>query len=104
MNGFVSPFILEEIDRILARKAGWEDKRIIQLRRHLKSFLGVTVPHATVDIIKAQKDDNRILECAIDANADVLVTGDIKHIRSMGSFRGIPILTSREFLDKHFPG
>lgn len=52
-----------------------------------------------------EKDaDNRILECAIEAQADVLITGNFKHIRPLDSFRGITILSPREFLDRYFSG
>ena len=44
-----------------------------------------------------------ILECAVEAKAQVLVTGNFKHIVPLKSFRGIAILTPREFLDKYFP-
>ena len=37
--------------------------------------------------------DNRILECALEAVADVLVTGNLKHIRPLAFFEGIDILT-----------
>ena len=56
-----------------------------------------------VSVIQQKDSDNRILECAIEASADVLITGNFKHIRPLGSFRGIEILAPREFLDKYFP-
>ena len=39
----------------------------------------------------------------MEAAAQILVTGNFKHIRPLGFFRGIEILTPREFLDKYFP-
>jgi predicted nucleic acid-binding protein len=59
--------------------------------------------HSKVSIITSKESDNRILECALDAKAEVLVTGDLRDIRPLNTFRGIEILTPREFLDKHFP-
>ena len=64
----------------------------------------ISVMHSKVSAISSKESDNRILECALDAQADVLVTGDMRDIRPLNSFRGIEILTPREFLDKHFPG
>lgn len=40
----------------------------------------------------------------MEAKADTIVTGNMKHIRPLGRFQGIEILTPREFLDRHFPG
>lgn len=42
-------------------------------------------------------DDDVVLACAIDGQADVIVTGD-KDLLVLRSFRKIPILTPRQFL------
>jgi len=54
-------------------------------------------------VITRLEADNRILECAVDAHANVLITGNMKDIRPLGTFRGIEILTPREFLARYFP-
>jgi predicted nucleic acid-binding protein len=41
--------------------------------------------------------DNRILECAAEGRADVIVSGD-RHLLSLKEFREIPILRVAEFL------
>lgn len=48
-------------------------------------------------MIEADPTDDRILECAVAAAADVLVSGDT-HLLSLGSFRGILIQRVAEFL------
>ena len=42
--------------------------------------------------------DEMVLECALAAKADAIVSGDKKHLLVLGSFRGIPILSPNEFL------
>jgi len=42
------------------------------------------------------KDDDNVLACASEAEADYLVTGD-KDLLHLKVFRGIRIITSREF-------
>jgi len=44
-------------------------------------------------------DDHRILECAVAARADYLITGDKRHLQSLKHFRGIQIVSPREFID-----
>lgn len=44
-------------------------------------------------------DDEMVLACALEGAADLIVSGD-KHLLSLGEFRGIPILTVRQFLDQ----
>jgi len=43
--------------------------------------------------------DEMVLACAVDAQADVIVSGD-RHLLDLGSYRSIPILTVRQFLKR----
>ena len=43
--------------------------------------------------------DNRILECAVEAGANVVITGD-HDLRQLGAFRNIRILSPRQFLEE----
>jgi uncharacterized protein len=47
--------------------------------------------------VDADPTDNRILECAVAADAAVIVSGDT-HLLALGSFRGIQIQRVGEFL------
>ena len=44
--------------------------------------------------------DNPILAAAIAGNADLIVSGDKKHMLALGEVEGIPIMTAREALDR----
>ncbi len=54
---------------------------------------------AHADVIKTCEQDNRILECALDAEVDALITGDRTDILPLREFRGIRIVAPREFLE-----
>jgi predicted nucleic acid-binding protein len=43
-------------------------------------------------------DDEMVLECAMAAAADFIVSGDKKHLLALGQFRDIPIVSPAEFL------
>ena len=43
------------------------------------------------------ESDNRVLEAAVSAEVDYIVSGD-EHLLTLGSFQGIPILTPAEFV------
>jgi predicted nucleic acid-binding protein len=43
-------------------------------------------------------EDNRILECAVAAGADIIVSGD-KHLLELGKFKKTKIVTPRVFFD-----
>ena len=43
-------------------------------------------------------DDNKFLECALEANADFLITGNKKHF-PLKSFHRTRIVSPRDFID-----
>ncbi len=43
-------------------------------------------------------DDEMILECALAAEADFIVSGDKKHLLVLRQFQGIPIVSPAEFM------
>ncbi len=94
-----SPFILGEVERILREKFGWEDDRagraVAQIRRVSG---GVHEPAEEVEVIEDDPTDNRVLECALAAGAEFLVTGDKKHLLPLGSFRGVYVVGLRDFV------
>jgi uncharacterized protein len=56
----------------------------------------VVEPLALFDVIE-DESDNRVLEAAVAASVDHIVSGD-EHLLTLGSFQGIPILTPAEFV------
>jgi hypothetical protein len=44
--------------------------------------------------------DNPILAAAIAGKADLIVSGDKKHMLALGAVEGIPIVTARDALDR----
>ena len=54
-------------------------------------------PLERVSIVREDPDDNKILECAIAAKADFIITGD-SHLLKLENFKSIKIVTANEFL------
>lgn len=88
------------VSHILTRKLGWSrtesEAALAQIRRLAAD---VHTPPPSLDVIAEDPADNRILECAVAAAADVVVTGDSRHLLPLRSFGGIRILSPREFLE-----
>lgn len=95
---FVSPFILVELQRNLIEKAGLTAEKSAAVEKTVLKFATLIQPSIRVDVITRKESDNRILECALAVEADVLVTGNMRDLRRLGSFRGVRISTPREFL------
>ncbi len=95
---FISPPILEEIEGVLLRKFRWTSARVREASRAIRSFTALVNPEESVNVVREDEPDNRVLECAFAARADVIVTGD-QHLLKLKRFRGIVIASPREFLD-----
>jgi putative PIN family toxin of toxin-antitoxin system len=95
----VSDDILNEIEEVLRRpKFGWQEKEIERALRGIARFTQHVKPKYRIDVVKADPDDNRILDCAIAGKSEYLVTGD-NHLLDIGQFRGVKIVTPAEFLE-----
>ncbi|MBI2110785.1 putative toxin-antitoxin system toxin component, PIN family [Candidatus Woesearchaeota archaeon] len=62
-------------------------------------YAKIVRPINKLEIVKADPDDNKILECAFTAKADYIVSGD-PHLYTIKEVAGIKILKPKEFLDK----
>jgi len=90
---------MDELAKTLrGKKFAWPEARINEALKELAWFTERVTPTRTLDIIKADPSDNRILECAEAGNADYIVTGDEKHILPLGIFQGKPIVRVADFL------
>lgn len=55
------------------------------------------VPTIRIEGVATHPEDDRVLEAAVSAGADYLVTGD-RGLQRLGEYAGIPILDPRAFL------
>jgi putative PIN family toxin of toxin-antitoxin system len=97
---FISPSILKEIEGVMIWKFNWSAKRARQATAAIQEFTQLVHPKETIHVITADEPDNRILECALEAKAEVVITGD-DHLQQLETFRGIPIMSPREFLETY---
>jgi predicted nucleic acid-binding protein len=49
-------------------------------------------------VVPNDPDDDHVLACALAAQADLIVTGDRKHLLSLGSYERIAIVDAAEAL------
>ena len=95
---YISTPIVKEIEGVLQKKFKWTKARTQDALAMIASFTRRVIPEVSVEEISEDPPDNRILECALEAGADCIVSGD-RHLRKLKEFRGIPIMSPREFLD-----
>jgi putative PIN family toxin of toxin-antitoxin system len=95
---FVSKPILEEIEGVLKGKFQWPPSRTRDALAAISEFAKEVQPTERISVIGKDEPDNRVLECALAAEATIIVSGD-SHLRDLGSFQRIRILSPRAFLD-----
>ncbi|MEW6681826.1 MAG: putative toxin-antitoxin system toxin component, PIN family [Nitrospirota bacterium] len=92
-----SPFILSEVQRVLARKfRASRAENVSAIRLIREAAHRVVEPNVRVERTCRDPDDDHILACAREAEAEYLVTGD-HDLLVMETFRGTRILTPRDF-------
>ena len=94
---FTSVSILTETANTLRTKFEWSDERVRRALRSISNTAAVLKTHAHLHILK-DEPDNRILECALLAKADIIVTGD-RHLLSLTRHGGASILKLADFLE-----
>ena len=95
---FLSWFMLGEVSGMLTRKLGWDQERAVKAISALQNAATVVEPPRLEEVIGGGHPDNRILECALAANADCLVTGDRRHLLPIGEHKGVSIVNAPRFL------
>jgi len=93
----ISEHIIAEVLRVLRLKFHWSDEILAEANRQMREIAQLVTPDSTLEVIRDDPADNRILECAHSAGSDCIVTGDNDLLR-LGSFGNVPIVTVAEFL------
>jgi uncharacterized protein len=93
---FTSIAILTETAGRLREKFGQDEADVKDALRLISRVAQVVKPSRRVAAVE-DEPDNRILECAVEARADLVVTGD-RHLLKLKRFEAIPIVRLVDFL------
>jgi len=94
----LSWFILGEVCGVLTRKFGWDQERAVRAITGLQNAATVIEPPRLEEVIDGGHPDNRVLECAVAAGADYLVTGDRRYLLPLEEYRGTRVVNAPRFL------
>jgi putative PIN family toxin of toxin-antitoxin system len=95
----ISPPIIAEVKRVLRTKFRWPDEQVNEIEPRLSVYTLRVEPTEALDAVKADPDDNRIIECARAAGSDYIVTGDLDLLR-LGQYGDIKIVKVTDFLER----
>jgi len=89
-----------ELARILVDRLDFDKKRLEQVLALLHDVAAdyQPPPERAPEALTGDPDDDLVLECAVAAGIEVLVSGDRKHLLPIGEHGGVHILTPQAFL------
>ena len=88
--------ILTDTVEILQAKFDWSDDKVEQLVKTISRTATVLKTRPHLHVLQDERD-NRILECAMAAHADYLVTGD-RHLLALRRYKSTLLMPLAEFL------
>ena len=93
---YTSVPIVTETARVLRAKFDQPERDVVTALKLIGRAATIVRPARTIHVLE-DLPDNRILECAVAAQADLVVTGD-HHILALREFEGIPLVRLADFL------
>jgi uncharacterized protein len=102
---FASAELLDELARTLgySKFAGRIESFGTDLASLVAQYTAMTslvVPASVPRVVDKDADDDQVIAAAVAASAELIVTGDRKHLLPIGSHAGIAIVTAREALER----
>jgi putative PIN family toxin of toxin-antitoxin system len=96
----ISEDIKREVLRVLREKFDYPPPALLKIEVQIDRITNHVRPTRQLDFIKIDPSDNRILECAVAAKSDFIVSGDTRHVLPVGSYEGIPIIRLADFIER----
>jgi putative PIN family toxin of toxin-antitoxin system len=98
----ISKQLLDELERALEYKRVKKyfkqpQEKINALLKRIRTVGIMVDPQFELDVIDDDPDDNRVLECAVAANASYIISGD-DHLIDLENYQGIVVLPPAGFL------
>lgn len=86
-----SPQLLAELARVLADKIGFDEPHVADVVRQIARVAEIVRPEERLSVI-ADAPDNRVLECAVEAGAELIVSGD-RHLLELAAYEDVRVLS-----------
>lgn len=93
---FTSVPILTETATVLQKKFEWSAEKARALVQSISHVATVVTGGTRLRVVR-DEPDNRILECAIKAQAEFIVTGD-RQLLALGQYEGAKLIRLADFL------
>lgn len=71
-----------------------------ELVAHYTALVTLATPAAVPRVVAGDADDDHVLAAAVAARADLIVTGDRRHLLPIGSHQGIEIVSPAQAMTR----
>jgi putative PIN family toxin of toxin-antitoxin system len=95
---YLSPFILAEVERVLSTKFQWARPQVDRVLENIQQWAIIVEPTREVSAVETDEDDNHILACCLEIQADYLVTGDRRDLLPLRQVENTAIVNAADFL------
>lgn len=102
---YSSAVLLDELARTLGRAKFATRIRSVgtstaALVVHYTALVSLVAPASVPRLVADDADDDHVIAAAVAARAELIVTGDRKHLLPIGIHKGIAIVTAREVVER----
>ena len=87
-------------DRSFADRIEAFGTSIAALVAQYTALVSLVAPASVPRIVVNDADDDHVIAAAVAARAELIVTGDRKHLLPIGTHQGIAIVTAREVVER----
>jgi len=95
----ISLDILKEFKDVISRpRFGFSNSQIESAIKHIIAVSEIVVPNTKISFVKADPDDNKILEAAVSGESEFIVSGD-RHLLDLEKYKQVKIVKPTVFLD-----
>jgi len=96
---YISKEILEEIEDVIKRpKFHAENEKIEYIIKSIEDISEKITPKNKIKNGSRDINNNKYIECAMAANANFIISGDI-HLLELKQYKKIKIITAKEYLE-----
>ena len=104
INGFIINFtsidMLDELRIVLSYpKMGFSKTLQAEIIETIFLYSSTVKTIESLKVVANDYEDNKVIECAVSAGADCIISGD-KHLLDLKRFRNTDIITAGEFLKR----
>ena len=93
---FTSPYVLDEIERVMVERLGFSRRFALLTRRRARRRAILVEPAASRHQVPRDPDDSPVLQAALAAGADYLVTNDTD-LLWLSPYEGLRILAMSDY-------